>query len=169
MAQAKDPIAAGEKKGEMRIDTDLVRELAELLTANALTEIEVEDGDRRIKVKREAPSVLGAAAAPAPVAAPALTAPPMAAKEDLGAEAAEDVGGMTVKSPMVGTAFLSPEPGAGPFVEVGKAVKAGDTLMIIEAMKVMNPITAPEGGTVKKVMISDGQPVEFDQPLVIIG
>jgi acetyl-CoA carboxylase biotin carboxyl carrier protein len=70
---------------------------------------------------------------------------------------------------MVGTAFLSPEPGAGPFVEVGKAVKAGDTLMIIEAMKVMNPITAPEGGTVKKVMISDGQPVEFDQPLVIIG
>jgi acetyl-CoA carboxylase biotin carboxyl carrier protein len=74
-----------------------------------------------------------------------------------------------VKSPMVGTAFLSPEPGAKPFIEVGTAVKAGDTLLIVEAMKVMNPITAPEGGVIKKIMISDGQPVEFDQPLVVIG
>ena len=70
---------------------------------------------------------------------------------------------------MVGTAYLSAEPGADPFVAVGKAVKAGDTLMIIEAMKVMNPITAPEAGTVKQVLVSDGQPVEFDQPLVVIG
>jgi acetyl-CoA carboxylase biotin carboxyl carrier protein len=70
---------------------------------------------------------------------------------------------------MVGTAYLSPEPGGAPFMEVGKAVKAGDTLLIVEAMKVMNPITAPEGGVVKKVLIADGQPVEFDQPLVIIG
>jgi acetyl-CoA carboxylase biotin carboxyl carrier protein len=170
MAEAKDPAASGAKKGDMRIDTKLVRELAELLSANSLTEIEVEDGDRRIKVKREAPAMVSAAAAPIHTMAPALSAPPMHAKEDLAAPpAAEDAGGNAVKSPMVGTAFLSPEPGAAPFIEVGKAVKAGDTLLIVEAMKVMNPITAPEGGTVKKVMISDGQPVEFDQPLVIIG
>ena len=77
--------------------------------------------------------------------------------------------GHTVKSPMVGTAYLSSEPGSAPFVEVGTAVKAGDTLLIVEAMKVMNPITAPEGGTIKKIMVADAQPVEFDQPLVIIG
>lgn len=158
----------GEKGGAMRIDPSLVRELAELLDANELTEIEVEDGDRRIKVKREAPAVIaGVPAAPA-VAATALTAPPMHAKEDVGAEA-EEISGTTVKSPMVGTAYLSAEPGSNAFIEVGKPVKAGDTLLIVEAMKVMNPITAPEGGMVKKVLISDGQPVEFDQPLVIIG
>ena len=79
------------------------------------------------------------------------------------------VSGETVKSPMVGTAFLSAEPGAEPFIAVGKPVKAGDTLLIIEAMKVMNPITAPNGGVVKQIMVADAQPVEFDQPLVIIG
>ena len=157
----------GEKGGAMRIDPSLVRELAELLDANELTEIEVEDGDRRIKVKREAPALIAGVPAP-PVAAPALTAPPIHAKEDLGSEV-EEVSGTTVKSPMVGTAFLSPEPSANAFIEVGKPVKAGDTLLIVEAMKVMNPITAPEGGMVRKVLISDGQPVEFDQPLVIIG
>jgi acetyl-CoA carboxylase biotin carboxyl carrier protein len=93
----------------------------------------------------------------------------MHAKEDVGAPAAEPIAGNTVKSPMVGTAYLSAEPGAKPFIEVGKPVKAGDTLLIVEAMKVMNPITAPEGGVVKKIIIADGQPVEFDQPLVIIG
>ena len=160
-----------EKNGSMRIDPALVRELAQLLTDNELTEIEVADGDRRIKVKREPAAVIAAApassAAVAP-AAPALSAPPMHAREDVGA-AEEEVSGHTVKSPMVGTAFLSPEPGAKPFIEAGTAVKAGDTLLIVEAMKVMNPITAPEGGVVKKIMVSDGQPVEFDQPLVVIG
>ena len=163
MAEAKDSAASGAKKGDMRIDTKLVRELAELLSANSLTEIEVEDGDRRIKVKREAPTLVSAAAAPA------LSAPPMHAKEDVGHAAQEEVSGETIKSPMVGTAFLSPEPGAKPFITVGDAVKAGDTLLIVEAMKVMNPITAPEGGVVKKLLVSDGQPVEFDQPLVVIG
>jgi acetyl-CoA carboxylase biotin carboxyl carrier protein len=159
----------GEKSGAMRIDPSLVRELAELLHANELTEIEVEDGDRRIKVKREAPTLIAAAGAAAPtVAAPALTAPPLHAKEDIGA-AEEEVVGTTIRSPMVGTAYLSSEPGAKPFIEVGKAVKAGDTLLIVEAMKVMNPITAPAGGMIKKIMISDAQPIEFDQPLVIIG
>ncbi|HEY8434164.1 MAG TPA: acetyl-CoA carboxylase biotin carboxyl carrier protein [Sphingomicrobium sp.] len=169
MAQA--PKAA--KDGDMRIDPALVRELAQLLSDNELTEIEVQDGERRIKVSREPAPVITAAAGalPAPAAAPALTAPPMHGKEDVGGGAAhpEEIAGHTVKSPMVGTAFMSPEPGAKPFIEVGAAVKAGDTLLIVEAMKVMNPITAPEAGTIKKIMVADAQPVEFDQPLVIIG
>ena len=160
MAQASKPASGG--NGDMRIDPALVRELAQLLSDNELTEIEVADGDRRIKVKRETPAMAAAAAAPA------LTAPPMHGKEDIG-EPAEEIVGHTVKSPMVGTAFLSPEPGSKPFIEVGDAVKAGDTLLIVEAMKVMNPITAPEGGLVKKLLVADGQPVEFDQPLVVIG
>jgi acetyl-CoA carboxylase biotin carboxyl carrier protein len=157
----------GGKNGAMRIDPGLVRELAQLLTDNALTEIEVQDGERRIKVSREPAPVLGAG--PAQVAAaPALSAPPMHGHEDVG-EREEEVAGHTIKSPMVGTAFLSAEPGAKPFIEPGTAVKAGDTLLIVEAMKVMNPITAPEGGVVKKLFVADGQPVEFDQPLVVIG
>ncbi|HEV2594844.1 MAG TPA: acetyl-CoA carboxylase biotin carboxyl carrier protein [Sphingomicrobium sp.] len=170
MAQPKDP--AGGEKGSMKIDPALVRELAELLTANELTEIEVEDGDRRIKVKREPPAIVTGAGTPMLSqfqGAPALSAPPMHGKEDIGAAPAEEVSGTTVKSPMVGTAYMSPEPSAAPFIEVGKAVKAGDTLLIVEAMKVMNPITAPEGGVIKKIMVADAQPVEFDQPLVIIG
>jgi len=168
MAQPKNPAGSAEKSGSMRIDPALVRELAELLTDNALTEIEVADGDRRIKVSREPAPVIGAAQAAPVASAPALTGPPVHGKEDIGAPA-EEIGGQTVKSPMVGTAFLSPEPGAAPFIEVGKPVKAGDTLLIVEAMKVMNPITAPEGGVIKKIIVADAQPVEFDQPLVIIG
>jgi acetyl-CoA carboxylase biotin carboxyl carrier protein len=166
MAQPKDPTGSGEKSA-MRIDPKLVRELAELLTDNELTEIEVADGERRIKVKREVPAIIGAAPA-TPAAAPALAAPPMHGKEDLG-RPQEEIAGETVKSPMVGTAYLSGEPGASPFIEVGKPVKAGDTLLIVEAMKVMNPITAPNGGVIKKIMVADAQPVEFDQPLVVIG
>jgi acetyl-CoA carboxylase biotin carboxyl carrier protein len=153
----------GAKDGDMRIDPKLVRELARLLTDNQLTEIEVQDGDRRIKVAREVAPIVTAA----PVA-PALTAPPMHAKEELG-EQEEKIAGNVVTSPMVGTAYLSPDPDAKPFIEVGDTVKAGDTLLIVEAMKVMNPITAPEGGVVKKLLVADGQPVEFDQPLVVIG
>jgi len=150
-------------EGGMRVDTDLIRELADLLTANELTEIQVEDGERKIKVRRDAASFVAAPAYHAP--APAAAAP----VAEAAAPAAEEVSGNAVKSPMVGTAFLSSEPGGAPFVSVGKAVKAGDTLLIVEAMKVMNPITAPSGGTVKQIMVSDGQPVEFDQPLVVIG
>jgi acetyl-CoA carboxylase biotin carboxyl carrier protein len=156
----------GDKIGAMRIDPALVSELAQLLTDNELTEIEVQDGERRIKVCREPAPVIGAAGAS--VAAPALSAPPMHAKEDVGAQPDEAAGNM-IKSPMVGTAYLSSEPGSKPFIEVGKSVKAGDTLVIVEAMKVMNPITAPEGGVIKKIMVADAQPVEFDQPLLIIG
>ena len=159
MAEKKNAPASPDE-GAMRIDPGLVRELAELLTENELTEIEVEDGDRRIKVKRESARIAAPVAAP-----PMLAAAPAAAA----APPAEDVSGETIKSPMVGTAYLSPQPGAAQFVNVGDSVKAGDTLLIVEAMKVMNPITAPEGGVLKKLLVSDGQPVEFDQPLVVIG
>ena len=160
-----DP-AKGDKSSTMRVDTKLVRELAALLDSSNLSEIEVEDGDRRIKVRRD--GTAGGAAHPVPVPhAPAAAA---SAGESAAAPAADsEPAGTVVKSPMVGTAFLSPEPGAKPFASVGDKVKAGDTLVIIEAMKVMNPITAPTAGTIRKLYVSDAQPVEFDQPLAIIG
>jgi acetyl-CoA carboxylase biotin carboxyl carrier protein len=157
-------MADQKEQQSMRVDTALVKELAELLSANELTEIEVEDGDRKIKVKREGAPVM--AYAPAPAApAPAAAAPASAAAAEV-APAAAPVD--AVKSPMVGTAYLSPEPGAKPFIAPGQSVKAGDTLLIIEAMKVMNPITAPKGGKIGQILIGDAQPVEFDQPLVVI-
>ena len=149
--------------GSMRIDAKLVSELAQLLTDNDLSEIEVADGARRIKVRR---GFAPAAAAEQPREAITTAPQPVAAPA---AAPAEDVSGETIKSPIVGTAFLSAEPGAAPFINVGDAVKAGDTLLIIEAMKVMNPITAPSGGVIKKILVADAQPVEFDQPLVVIG
>jgi acetyl-CoA carboxylase biotin carboxyl carrier protein len=151
--------------GGMRIEADLVRQLAELLTQNALTEIEVEDGDRRIVVKRQV-NVAAAvpAAAPPPPAAAASPPPPPAPAQDVPAAAHPGA----VKSPMVGTVYLSGEPGSKPFVSPGEAVKEGDTLVIVEAMKVMNPITAPRAGIVRQVLVVDAQPVEFDQPLVIV-
>jgi acetyl-CoA carboxylase biotin carboxyl carrier protein len=154
-------------EGGMRIDTDLIRQLAELLSQNDLSEIEVEDGDRRIAVKRQ----LAAATVYAPPAPSAAPAPAAAAPAPAGATAAEPAAGGdagAVKSPMVGTVYLSPEPGAAPFVAPGVRVQEGDTLLIIEAMKVMNPIQAPRSGTVKQVCVQDAQPVEYDQPLVII-
>ena len=157
--------ANGDTAQPMRVDTALVRELAELLTANELTEIEVEDGGRKIKVKREAAAVPGFATAP--TYAPAAAAPAAAAEP--AAAPAEDPAAGAVKSPMVGTVFLAGEPGAAPFISEGATVKEGDTLMIIEAMKVMNPILAPAAGTVRRILIGDAQPVEFDQPLVVIA
>ena len=148
--------------GGMNIDSALVRELAELLAETGLTEIEVEDGNRKIKVARNAIAVA------APVAAPVAHAAPVAAAAPA-VEAAPVVDGETVKSPMVGTAYLSAEPGAAQFISVGQQVKAGQTLLIVEAMKVMNPITAPSGGMVKAILVDNAQPVEFDQPLCVIG
>ena len=155
-----------EAEGPLQVDTGLVRQLAEMLNESDLSEIEVQDGARRIVVKRK----LGApAAAPAPVyhAAPAAPAPAAAAPAPAETPAADHPG--TVKSPMVGTVYLSGQPGAKPFVQAGQKVNAGDTLLIVEAMKVMNPITAPKAGTVKKINVTDGQPVEFDQSLVVLG
>jgi acetyl-CoA carboxylase biotin carboxyl carrier protein len=148
--------------GGMAVDTKLVRELADMLNDTGLSEIEVEDGDRKIRVSRTLVAASVAVAAPAasaPAASPAAT-PAEVAPAAASANA--------VKSPMVGTAYLAPEPDAAPFVSVGDKVAAGDTLLIIEAMKVMNPIIAPNGGTVKAVLVESGQPVEFDQPLMVI-
>jgi len=156
----------------MRVDSALLRELAELLSANDLTEIEVEDGDRKIKVRREAAPVMAPthAYAPAPAAAPASAAAPAPAAGATApaAEAAPAVPVDAVKSPMVGTAFLSPEPGAKPFITPGQKVAVGDTLLIVEAMKVMNPIVSTKAGTVRQILVADAQPIEFDQPLVVI-
>lgn len=152
------------RNGKMNIDGELVRELAELLAESGLSEIEVEDGDRKIRVARQ---FTAAAPMPAYAPAPAATAPAAAAVEAPSAAATAPVD--AVKSPMVGTVYLAPEPGAANFADVGKTVKAGDTLVIVEAMKVMNPILAPKAGTITAVLVENGQPVEFDQPLVVIG
>jgi len=159
---------SGGRKSGMNIDAALVRELAELLNETGLTEIEVEDDDRKIRVSRGAVAAAAPvyAAAPAPTAA--ATTPPAAAPTAPEPVAGPDMTG-AVKSPMVGTCYLTPEPGAAPFITVGQAVKEGDTLLIVEAMKVMNPITAPRAGTVTAILIETAQPVEFDQPLVVIS
>ena len=151
----------------LKVDVDLVRQLAELLDATSLTEIEVEDGARKIRVARKAAAVNAAPpmhyAPPAP--GPALPTAPIAVEvAAMAPAAAVDA----VKSPMVGTVYLAAEPGAKPFAAVGQRVAAGDTLVIVEAMKVMNPIVAPSAGTVTAVLVENGQPVEFDQPLVVI-
>ena len=148
----------------MRVDTELVKKLAEMLDENDLSEIEVEDNGRRIVVKRKlAAAAPVAQAAPAP--APAASAPP-AAPAPAEPSAAGHPG--AVKSPMVGTVYLSGEPGAPPFVSVGARVTEGETLLIIEAMKVMNPIAAPRTGVVRQILVQDAQPVEYDQPLAVI-
>jgi acetyl-CoA carboxylase biotin carboxyl carrier protein len=151
----------------MTIDEKLVRQLADILAETGLTEIEVEEGERRVRVSRAAtaaPAAQVAVAAPAQVAAPASTAAPAPAPEKPAADTAN-----ALKSPMVGTVYLSPEPGAAEFVKVGDQVKAGDTVLIVEAMKVMNPITAASAGTVKAILVENGQPIEFDQPLIVIA
>ena len=147
----------------MQVDAGLVRQLAELLDDTRLTEIEVQDGDRRIRVVRNV--AIPTHAMPAPLAAAPAAAP--AASTAAPAAPAGDHPG-TIKSPMVGTAYLAASPGAKQFVNVGDTVAAGDTLLIVEAMKVMNPIVSPRAGKVTQLMVDNGQPVEFDQPLAIV-
>jgi acetyl-CoA carboxylase biotin carboxyl carrier protein len=157
-------------EGAMRVDTSMVQTLAQLLSENHLSEIEVVDGERRITVRR---TVTPAAAAPVAVphaALPPAPAGPASAAPAPAAPASQnpaDHPGM-VPSPMVGTVYLSAEPGARPFVSVGDSVGEGDTLLIIEAMKVMNQITAPRAGTVRSILVQNAEPVEFGQPLVVI-
>ena len=147
----------------MQVDAELVRQLAVLLDDTNLTEIEVQDGERRIRVARNL-AVASYAAPPAP--APVAAAAPGATAPIAEAPAGDHPG--TVKSPMVGTVYLSAEPGAKQFVSVGDKVSVGQTLLIVEAMKVMNAIPAPRAGTVKAILTENGQPVEFDQPLVVV-
>lgn len=145
----------------MKIDEEAIRKLAAILNDTGLSEIVVEEGESAIRVAR---TVTVAASAPAPLAAaPVSSASPAAA-------ASTDVpAGTQVTSPMVGTTYLSSSPGAAPFIKVGDMVKEGDTLLIVEAMKVMNPIKAPKGGTINRILVSDAQPVEFGELMVVIG
>ena len=151
---------------KFEMDTEFVRKLAELLEETHLGEIELADGERRIRVARPTVTV-AAAAAPMAMAMPAAAgAGATAAGSPDGNDLARHPG--TVKSPMVGTAYLSPEPGKPAFVAVGDKVAAGQTLLIIEAMKTFNPIKAPKAGTVTQILVENAQPVEFGEPLMIV-
>jgi acetyl-CoA carboxylase biotin carboxyl carrier protein len=142
------------------VDHALIRELTKLLDETGLTEIEIEQDGQRVRVARNAAAAAAAAprAAPLPLPVPEMAAPPLDLAKHPG----------VVNSPMVGTAYAAPEPGAKPFIEIGSKVKAGDTLLVVEAMKTMNQIPAPRAGTVIQILFEDGQPVEFGEPLVII-
>ncbi|MEL6239167.1 MAG: acetyl-CoA carboxylase biotin carboxyl carrier protein [Pseudomonadota bacterium] len=171
--------SAGSPSG-MNIDAAFVRVLAELLNETGLTEIEVEDDDRKIRIARHnfGPGFAGNdyPAHETYVVEPTRPSPtqPSPAGEAPGATPAEPPApeaetADALKCPMVGTVYLAPEPGKPDFVKVGDTVSEGDTLLIIEAMKVMNPITADKAGTIKSILVDNAQPVEFDQPLVVIG
>ena len=155
----------------VEIDAALVRQLADILNDTSLTEIEVERGELRIRVAREitAAPVMQYAAAPQ-FAAPSQAAAPAAAPASMPSDPATIVAkaGETVKSPMVGTAYLQASPEAAPFVKVGDTVKKGQTLVIVEAMKTMNPIQAPRDGVVAEILVGDAQPVEYGEPLVLL-
>ena len=157
---------SSDSRSSSPISADLVRELADILRDTDLSEIEVERGDLRLKIARQvtAAPVMHAVAAPAPAAAPA-TAPAATAA----APAAPADNPDAVKSPMVGTAYLKPNPDASDFVKVGDQVKKGDTILLIEAMKTFNPITAEKSGTVTEILVADGQPVEYGEPLFVLS
>jgi acetyl-CoA carboxylase biotin carboxyl carrier protein len=149
-----------------KVDRELIRALAALLTENNLTEIEWSEGDRRVRVVRQAAATMVAMGTP--MMAPAGGAAPAAGgAAPAAAEFGKDHPG-AVTSPMVGTVYVSPEPGAKPFVTEGQEVREGQTLLIVEAMKTMNPIPAPRGGTVRRVLVKDGSPIEYGQLLMII-
>ena len=159
----KEPadLTTKDNKGTDIVDPGLIRELAQLLTETGLSEIEIDRGGVRIRVARGAAPQMVIAAAPSALAG-APTATPAAAESDFSKHPG------CVHSPMVGTAYLAPEPTAAPFVEVGTKVSQGQTLLIIEAMKTMNHIPAPKAGTVTRILIGNSQPVEFGEPLVVI-
>ena len=155
-------IAAGGKgKSLPAIDATAIRELAELLSETGLTEIEIEQGGARLRVARQREGTVVASTSAAPVAVPGAPAadPPIAKGPPVGA----------VTSPMVGTVYVAPEPGKPPFVKAGDQVQEGDTLLIVEAMKTMNPILSPRSGTVTEILVHDAEPVEFGQALLVIS
>ena len=150
------------------IDKDLIRDLAALLKEVDLAEIEIEQDDFRIRVSRTAAGAPGAHVAVSSAPAPAVSGEPAAtaAPSQIPADLAQHPG--AVPSPMVGTVYLSPEPGARAFIQVGDKVRTGQTILIVEAMKHMNEVAAPHAGTVTEILVEDGQPVEFGEPLMII-
>lgn len=141
---------------KLKLDSDLIRELAAILDETGLTEIEVSDNGQGLRVSRAGTAAPAVTVAAAPAAAADAAPPPAAVDVD------------AVTSPMVGTVYLAPQPGDPPFVQPGDTVAQGQTLVIIEAMKVMNPIQAPRAGTVKAIKVDDAQPVEFGDPLVVL-
>ena len=154
---------AEKKSSSHSLEADWIRELATILQDTGLTEIEVEKDDMKLRVARQVTqSAILSHPSPAPVSAPAAPIAP-----DIPVKVVAAAG--SVKSPMVGTVYLSPSPGAPQFVKVGDAVTEGQTIMIVEAMKTMNPITAPHSGKVTDILVGDAQPVEFDEPLLVIA
>jgi len=145
--------------GKPGVDGDLIRELADLLTETNLCEIEIEQSGLRVRVARQTVTV---------AAAPIIAAPPGAAPEAKAGEGARPHPG-TVSSPMVGTVYVAPQPDAAPFIKIGDDVKEGQTVLIVEAMKTMNPILAPRAGKVIDILVRDAQPVEFGEPLLVIA
>ena len=165
-------MASSPKASADPIDARLVRKLADILTETGLSEIEVEHGGLKIRVAKTLTAAVHHVAAPAPVAQAAPAPAPAPATAPAGAAPAAAPAaprGETVKSPMVGTVYLQPNPGADAFVKVGDTVEAGQTMFIIEAMKTMNPIPAPKAGRIVEILVEDTQPVEFGEPLAIIG
>jgi len=157
-------IAAGGKgKSLPAIDAAAIRELAELLAETGLTEIEIEQGGARLRVARQREGTFVATTSAAPVAVPVGGVPAAESSTPKAPQAG------AVTSPMVGTVYVAPEPGKPPFVKVGDLVQEGDTLLIVEAMKTMNPILSPRGGTVTEILVHDAEPVEFGQELLVIS
>ena len=167
MAKTPSRTQSGNRKqpGNALSEQDLIRELAKLLDETGLTEIEVEREGLRVRVARQTTThvIAGGHVPPIPSVAPAPAVAPIPLE---GADLAKHPG--VVTSPMVGTAYRAPEPTARPFVDIGSVVKAGDTLLVVEAMKTMNQIPAPRGGTVTQILFENAQPVEYGEPLMII-
>ena len=176
MSKSKQAVAIKRPKEEernenmsaMKIDHEAIKNLASLLNETGLTEIEVTDGEKKVRVTKNVNVQTVAAPMAAPVAAAPVAAAPAAVESGNVAALSADNHPGAVKSPMVGTAYMQSEPNAPSFVSVGAKVKVGDTLLIIEAMKVMNPIKAEKAGTVTQVLVNDAEPVEFGQALMII-
>lgn len=152
----------------MKIDSEAIRQLAELLDETGLSEIEVSEGDQAIRVSRSGAVMSTTPSYPAMVSDPTIPQKPEVGALSAGGKGAAVNHPGTVTSPLVGVVYLQPEPGAAQFITVGATVKPGDTLLIVEAMKVMNPIKADKGGTVKEIMVKNGQPVEFGEAMVIV-
>ena len=164
----KKPTGPRSDESDSAVDVAAIDALARIVSAYDLTEVEVDVGAFRVRLARERASVVTPGAAPAPaVSPPPVVAPAAAGSPPARAEPEADLAG-AVRSPMVGTAYLRPNPETKPFIEIGSTVKAGDKLLLVEAMKTFNDIVSPRAGKVAAILVTDGSPVEYDQPLVVI-
>lgn len=157
----------GKSKPQVQVDAEVIRELSDLLTETGLTEIEIEQSGQRIRVARQNAPHVNASAVTVPAISEAVALPSSLVATEATRPKRDAEGAIT--SPMVGTVYIAPEPGKPPFVKVGDSVSEGDTLLIVEAMKTMNPIPAPRAGTIKEILVRDAQPVEFGQTLLVLS